>query len=70
LYRQCRRSGFCGASVNTLLAVQEGNPIAAKRESRLQTANVWDVLAELSGKDREVRHARGADILVSQVPRF
>jgi hypothetical protein len=59
-----------GTPVDPLLVVEKWDPTAAERETALQTAHVWDVLTELGGKDSEVRHTRGADVLVSQVPRF
>jgi hypothetical protein len=61
---------LCGASVDAFLAIQERNPSAAERETALKSTYVRDVLTELGGKDRQVRHARGADVLVSQVRRF
>jgi hypothetical protein len=61
---------LCGTSVDAFLTVQEWDPATAKRKTTLQPANVRDVLAELGGEDRKVRHERGADILVSQVRRF
>jgi len=70
MYRERRRSSLHCASVDALLTIQERNPPAAERETALQSADVRDVLTELGGKDRQVRHARGADVLVSQVRRF
>jgi hypothetical protein len=61
---------LCGTSVDAFLTVQEWNPPAAEREAALQSAGVRDVLTELGGKNRQVRHTRGADVLVSKVRRF
>jgi hypothetical protein len=66
LDRKRRRSALDTGTIDAATAVKERHARTAEGETACQSADVGNVLAELSGEDRDVRHARGADVLVSQ----
>jgi hypothetical protein len=57
-------------SMNSVHAVQERDSTPTKRKSSSEPTRVWNVFAEFRGENREMRHAGGADVFVSQVQRF
>src|SRR5205809_4210013 len=66
LDRQRGRPALRRCAIDPLLPVQERDASATERKALTQRAYVWNLRTPLGLEHREMRHARGADIFVSQ----